>query len=55
MPGKIVTHAENLLKSDDNLVSQWVQMAHEEELHESHTTFSVRTGAVSPDKRYLTL
>jgi hypothetical protein len=54
MPDKIVTHAENLLKSDDNLVSQWVQMAFEEELPESHASFSVRTGAVRPDKLSLT-
>jgi len=54
MPDKIVTHAENLLKSDDNLVSQWVQIVHEEELPESHASFSVRTGAVRPDNLSLT-
>ena len=54
MPDKIVTHAENLLKSDDNLVSQWVQIVHEEELPENHASFSVRTGAVRPDNLSLT-
>ena len=54
MPDKIVTHAENLLKSDDNLVSQWVQIVHEEELPENHASFSVRTGAVRSDKLSLT-
>ena len=50
MPDKIVTHAENLLKSDDNPVNQWVQLTHEEEFPENHASFSVKTGAVRPNK-----